>query len=142
MKKLFAVLLVFACSTTSYAGISCTGVDEGIKEFYLGYSQTKGCYMTVERTDDGGRQVLTNIINAGTPNEKYDCTETIVGNNVITEAKVNYDPAVLEPGEVYPDLTLKAQGGASNFSLTLILVPGEYGWTFTTLNCQQVPDLE
>ncbi|MBY0385627.1 hypothetical protein K2X05_10770, partial [bacterium] len=80
--------------------------------------------------------------NKGTPSEKYDCVENIVGSDVITEAKVNYDPAVLEPGESYPDFILKAQGGVKNFVLTVILIPGQYEWTFNNLSCQQVPDLE
>ena len=98
--------------------------------------------MTLKRTDDGGRVSETKIINAGTPNEKYDCSESIVDGNVITEAKVNYDPSVLEPNESYPDLTLKVQGGAKNLVLTVILYPGNYEWTFDNLNCTQVPDLE
>ncbi len=141
MKSLIFVAFTLVFGASSHAGILCTDPNQGIEEFYLGYSQVKGCFMTLERSDDGGRVSMTNLLNAGTPSEKYDCSETVVGKNVITEAKVNYDPAVLEPNESYPDLTLKVQGGVKNLSLTVILGPG-YEWTLTNMNCQQVPDLE
>ncbi len=144
MRSMLTVIVTLSLSIPSHAGIQCTGtgVDHVIKEFYLGYSHLRGCFMNLERTDDGGRVSQTNIIYKGTANEKYDCTESIVGSDVLTEAKVNYDPAVLEPGESYPDFTLKVKGGVKNLELTFILIPGEYEWTFTDLICQQVADLE
>lgn len=141
MKFLLGVVFVL-CVNPVFAGISCSDPAQGIEDFYLGYSSTKGCFMTLERTDDGGRISYTNIINKGTPNEKYDCSETVVSGNVITEAKVNYDPLVLEPNEdPYPDLKLTAKGGVKNFELTITL-GGPYEWTFTNLNCVQTADLE
>lgn len=141
MKSLIFVAFTLVLSISSHAGILCTDTNQGIEEFYLGYSQLKGCYMTLERTGDNGRVSMTNLLNAGTPSEKYDCSESVVDGNVITEAKVNYDPSVLEPNESYPDFTLKVRGGVKNLSLTVILGPG-FEWTLTNMNCQQVPDLE
>lgn len=140
MKVLLMVFATLSLSSTSFAGILCTGVDQGIEEFYLGYSHLRGCFMTLKKTDD--TDYITNVINAGTANEKYDCQETIVGSDVMTEAKANIDPALLEPGDIFPDVTMKVKGGVKNLELTFIFIPNQYEWTFNNLNCQQVPDLE
>lgn len=127
-------------SIPSHAGILCTGEDQGIEEFYLGYSNTKGCFMSLKKTDD--TDYVTNVINPGTTNEKYDCLESIVGTDVVTEAIMNIDPNLLELGESYPDVTVKVKGGIKNLELNFIYVPNEFEWTFSNLSCQQVPDLE
>ncbi|MBY0386036.1 hypothetical protein K2X05_12835, partial [bacterium] len=60
MKILLTVFVTLTFSISSYAGILCSNLNEGIEEFYLGYSSTKGCFMTLKRTDDGGRVSYTN----------------------------------------------------------------------------------
>ena len=139
MKSLFLILAMFMSSSTAFAGIQCTNLKEGIEEFSIEYSHIRGCSMTLKKTDD--TDFITKVIDKGTAGERFACSEVIVGNQVITEATLMIDPALLEPGESYPDATVKVEGGIDDLKMTFTY-PKNYTWILKGFTCVQTPDIE
>lgn len=137
--KLFIVSVLVVFSAPVFAGILCKSEVQGIEELYVGYSSTKGCFISLKKTDD--TDFFTKILNPGTTDEKYDCAETSSASGVKTVATLNIDPLLLEPGEQNYDFKIETRGGVRNFEFTFTMNP-EYVWIIKDLDCVQTSDLE